>query len=602
MAAADEAIASLRACVDFDGETPEFWPKFLEAAVANCTGSWGIIAMPVEDRWKQAAIHPKGMGAPIADLPAALSQLQATCITAEVAHLPGKGKEHLIAVSLDVGTTNRPLLVIVCQPANPRARNELLARLRLCALIAVGAMRANLAQQADDDSTRFASVMDLVLLLNDETRFRAAAMTCCAELVSQTDSDRVSLGWADGRYARLACISHSEKFERKMSAVKQLEDVLEESMDMDEELVWPPPAGQPAVARQLEQYVRETGLGAAAVVPLRIDGKPVAAVLCERLEGDYDENEIRYLRLALDQGARRLSDLHDRDRWFGARFLRWSKDRLGRLLGVEHTGAKLVAIIVLAVLLVLCLGSKSFRVEAPFSVVSDTLVFVPSPFDGYIDEVNAEPGDKVESGAPLLSLDTRELLLEVAAADSERYRYQREAEKARGEGELAAMRIAEAMASQSASRLALLRHRLAQADIVAPFAGVLVEGDLKERRGSPVRQGDILMKIAQLEGLSMQLKVDERDIHYVAGETIGEIAFASQPKLKFPIVIERIEPAARADAEGNTVIVRCRPEGEQPDWWRPGMTGIAKLDCGDRKLIWIFSRRTIDFLRMFLWW
>jgi multidrug efflux pump subunit AcrA (membrane-fusion protein) len=143
---------------------------------------------------------------------------------------------------------------------------------------------------------------------------------------------------------------------------------------------------------------------------------------------------------------------------------------------------------------------------------------------------------------------------------------------------------------------------LAQADIVAPFAGVLVEGDLKERRGSPVRQGDILMKIAQLEGLSMQLKVDERDIHYVAGETIGEIAFASQPKLKFPIVIERIEPAARADAEGNTVIVRCRPEGEQPDWWRPGMTGIAKLDCGDRKLIWIFSRRTIDFLRMFLWW
>ena len=262
----------------------------------------------------------------------------------------------------------------------------------------------------------------------------------------------------------------------------------------------------------------------------------------------------------------------------------------------------MIAIIVLAALLVLCLGSKSFRVEAPFTVVSDNLVFVPSPFDGYIDEVSAEPGDEVAAGASLLSLDSRELLLEVASAESERHRYEREEEKARGEGELAAMRIAEAMANQAASRLALLRHRLAQAEVVAPFAGVLVEGDLKERRGSPVRQGDILMKIAQLEGLSMQLKVDERDIHYVTGETLGEIAFASQPKLKFPIVIDRIEPAARADAEGNTVIVRCAPGGDQLDWWRPGMTGIAKLDCGDRKLIWIFSRRTIDFLRMFLWW
>jgi biotin carboxyl carrier protein len=522
-------------------------------------------------------------------------------MTAGTAHLPSKGKECLIAVMLEVGET-RPLLVIVCKPANPRGREELLARLRLCAMIAAAAMRANLANQADDDSSRFASVMDLLLLLNDETRFRAAAMTCCAELASQTNADRVSLGWTDGRYVRLSCISHSEKFERKMSTVQQLEDVLEESMDMDEELLWPPPNGQPAVARQLEQYVRESGLGAACVAPLRIDGKPVAALLCERLEGAFGDGEVRYLRLALDQGARRLSDLHERDRWLGSRFLRWSKDRLGRLLGVEHTGAKLLAIIVLVTLLVLCLGSKSFRVEAPFTVVSDNLVFVPSPFDGYIADVNAEPGDEVPAGAPLLSLDTRELLLEVAAADSERYRYQREAEKARGEGELAAMRIAEAMASQAASRLALLRHRLAQAEIVAPFAGVVVEGDLKERRGSPVRQGDILMKIAQLEGLSMQLTVDERDIHYVSGETIGEIAFASQPKLKFPITIERIEPAARADTEGNTVSVRCRPGSNQADWWRPGMTGIAKLDCGDRKLIWIFSRRTIDFLRMFLWW
>jgi len=33
----------------------------------------------------------------------------------------------------------------------------------------------------------------------------------------------------------------------------------------------------------------------------------------------------------------------------------------------------------------------------------------------------------------------------------------------------------------------------------------------------------------------------------------GEIAFASQPKLKFPIRVQRIEPAAQAKENGNVL-------------------------------------------------
>ena len=34
----------------------------------------------------------------------------------------------------------------------------------------------------------------------------------------------------------------------------------------------------------------------------------------------------------------------------------------------------------------------------------------------------------------------------------------------------------------------------------------------------------------------------------------------------------------------------------------PGMTGVGKLTVGKRRLIWIFTHETIDFLRMLLWW
>ena len=41
---------------------------------------------------------------------------------------------------------------------------------------------------------------------------------------------------------------------------------------------------------------------------------------------------------------------------------------------------------------------------------------------------------------------------------------------------------------------------------------------------------------------------------------------------------------------------------EIEDWWRPGMAGVAKINTGQRSLLWIFTHRLEDFLRMKLWW
>jgi hypothetical protein len=32
------------------------------------------------------------------------------------------------------------------------------------------------------------------------------------------------------------------------------------------------------------------------------------------------------------------------------------------------------------------------------------------------------------------------------------------------------------------------------------------------------------------------------------------------------------------------------------------MSGIAKLDVGRRRIIWIATHRTIDFFQMLMWW
>jgi hypothetical protein len=51
---------------------------------------------------------------------------------------------------------------------------------------------------------------------------------------------------------------------------------------------------------------------------------------------------------------------------------------------------------------------------------------------------------------------------------------------------------------QSASRLALIRHQLANAKVTAPQAGVVVEGELKKNLGAPLRKGQKLSGALQI--------------------------------------------------------------------------------------------------------
>src|SRR6185312_6914710 len=220
-----------------------------------------------------------------------------------------------------------------------------------------------------------------------------------------------------------------------------------------------------------------------------------------------------------------------------------------------------------------------------------------APFDGYIDEVLARPGDVVKAGQPLLKLKTSELELDESFALADLSRYQREAEKARATRALADMRVAEAMAAQAEARLQLARYRLREATVTAPFDGVVIEGDLRERLGSPVKSADTLFQVARIDTLYVEAQVNERDVHEVVGRKAGEIAFVARPKLTFPITVTTIEPAAVARPEGNFFIVRCAIAHQPEAWWRPGMSGVSKFFAGKRSLGWILTHRTVDFLR-----
>ncbi len=495
-------------------------------------------------------------------------------------------------------------LVLVAQLLDftEAAARDALVRLSLAA-DTPALYQANLAsRQAQADVEKFATVLDLMVPVNAEKRFIAALLALCNGVAARLVCDRASVGWIEGGYVRLKAISRTEKFDRQMAAAQSLEAVMEECADQDEEILWPMPDGAGVVARDHEKFVKEQSAGHLCSVPLRIDSEVVAVLACERQTAPFTVVEMQQLRLLCDQLAPRLGDLKKRDRWVGARAASALREQAAKLIGPEHTWPKVFAILGVILLAVLFLWRVNYRVEGTFILRSDAVSYLTAPFEGFIEKVMVRPGDALSKGAEIVALNRADLLLEQSAAAAEITRYEREMEKARAGNLLAEMRISQALMEESKAKLDLVIHRLENAVLRAPFDGVIVEGDLRERISSPVKQGEPLYKLARIEGLYVEAEVNERDIKNLAVGSESEFAFVSQPRTTFKATVQSIEAAALAKKDGNVFVVRLKPTESAEKWWRPGMTGLCKIESGKRTLWWIFTHRTVDFLRMKFWW
>jgi multidrug resistance efflux pump len=591
----------------FGGEPARFWSSYLHILLRISSAVSGVVALRDEQSdggWRFLAASRPGLttGSGADTIVAQLAELADECFENGAAWGTDPDGGEILAVRLFTGNEGADCLVSLSMKRGHRPENvEALKRVQLVSDVPASYQLQRIATESITKVEHFASVLDLMVLINEEKRFLAGAMTFCNELASRHKCERVSLGWLHRGYVRLQTMSHVDHFDRKTEAVQNLEAAMEEALDQNSEVVVPGGHGG-VINRDHQNFSRGNDVPYLCSLPLREDTEAAAVCTCERSSAPFSETELRLLRLSCDQAVRRLSDLKRSDRWFGARLASGLKDKLGRIFGYEHTGIKIIVLLVAAALGTAILGQFPYRVKAPVILRTDDLAYLTAPFDGHIEEVLVRVGDEVEEGEELLNLDRTELLLRETELIAEKNRYASEFEKARAAGSPADMRITQALYDQSAARHELVRYQLGRAVVTAPFSGVIVEGDLKERVGSPVRQGDMLFKLARIERLYAELKVSENDIHQIGRAVEGEIALASRPEEVYPIEVFRMEPVAVPEEKGNVFIVHAGFPGGPQVWWRPGMTGVAKLNIGDRSLIWIATHRTIDFLRLRLWW
>ena len=134
----------------------------------------------------------------------------------------------------------------------------------------------------------------------------------------------------------------------------------------------------------------------------------------------------------------------------------------------------------------------------------------------------------------------------------------------------------------------------------APISGVVVSGDYTRALGSPVERGQILYKVSPLDQYRVLLDVDESDIAELTVGMTGELTLSAAAEETFEIVVDKITPVSVPGEGANYFQVEASLV-DTPEFLRPGMQGVSKIAIGERQLLWIWTHKLVDWLRLQLW-
>jgi len=148
--------------------------------------------------------------------------------------------------------------------------------------------------------------------------------------------------------------------------------------------------------------------------------------------------------------------------------------------------------------------------------------------------------------------------------------------------------------------LDLVESRLERTTLRAPFAGFVISGDLTQRLGGAVQQGEVLFEVAPLDAYRVILWVDEHQIADIAEGDTGTLVLKALPDENYTISVTRMTPITEAREGGNYFRVESLLESPSPRL-RPGMEGVGKIEVGERKLISIFTQPLIRWLKLQYW-
>jgi multidrug resistance efflux pump len=447
------------------------------------------------------------------------------------------------------------------------------------------------------------SALNLLAVVLAEDHLDPAAMALATELASVLDCDRVSIGFLEGKRIQIKAVSHSASFAEKMNLVRAISAAMEEAILIRREIIYPLPQSKepPALTRSHQELAALHGQTSILTLPIYDKDHYLGAITLERpVDQPFIGDDLELCRGIAALAFPILEEKRRNDRSFIGRCGDDLQIFYRNLLGPGNYGWKLTGLLVLGLALFFYSAQGHYRLSTDVILEGEVRRVIAAPFNGYIVEAPARAGDLVESGELLCTIDDRDLRQERLSWLSKLNQYQQQHQEAQAKHNRSGVKILAAQLDQANAELTRVEDKLARTVLNAPFAGLLVSGDLSMRFGGFVEQGEILFELTPLSGYRVILKVDEKRIADVEVGQEGHVLLASLPRRPFPFVVEKITPITLPEEGSSYFQVEAALKENSPAL-RPGMEGVGKIDIDQRRLISIWTRDFRDWWRLFIW-
>jgi RND family efflux transporter MFP subunit len=437
--------------------------------------------------------------------------------------------------------------------------------------------------------------------------FQAAAVATVTELALLSGSERVSVGFRNRGSTVIRAISHSAQFGGKMDLVRMLAAAMDEATDQRSMILIGGPAGdasdkgEPLATRANQELARSRGGVSVLTVPVLVHDRLALAFTFERAyDRPFRQQEVELVTAIAAAVGPMLDEKRQNDRWIGLKILDACKNSLIRLAGPGYLGAKLGACAAVAVFTFFAFAHGDYRVNASARVEGHIRRAIVAPTDGFVKEASVRAGDTVKRGELLASLDDRDLMLERLRWTTERQQRELEYQNALAARERAKVNIIKSQIGQAEAQTKLIDEQLARAKFLAPFDALVVSGDLSQSISAAVTRGQVLFELTPLDAYRVDIYVDESQIADIEIGQRGTVLVSALPDESFPFTIEKITAVSEQRAGQNVFKVEGRLSEISPRL-RPGMEGVAKVDIDNRRLIRIWTRSLVHWLRIESW-
>lgn len=457
-----------------------------------------------------------------------------------------------------------------------------------------------LAREAKE---RVTGALDFVAGVLEEPRFSAAATSFATVLATRFQADLVGIGFVKGGHVKVRALSHSAQFKERMNQVRTIAAAMDESLDQERSVAFPPPEGDaPVVCRVHGEMAAGEGGRAVCTVPFfDSQGRGLGAVTCERgAASPFTPQEIEFCEVVASVVGPILEEKLRLDRPLVVHAAVAARTQLAKLFGPRHLVYKTAFLLAVALVAFFCVAKGDYRVSALTTMEGSLVRAITAPYDGFIAEAPARPGDVVKKGTPLARLDDREKRLERLKTYSLSEQYSRQYREALANGDTVQMRVLRQQLDQARTQLKLLDEQIGRSRLIAPFDAVVLSGDLSQSLGAPVDRNKVLFEVAPLSDYRVRLHVDEQRVSDLKPGQRGTLLLNSLPEKEFPITVRKITPIAMTVEGKNQFMVEASLD-RLSSRIRPGMEGVGKIFVERRPLFWIWTHELFDWLRLWAW-